>query len=96
MKVDRDARFYFANLCVDIGRCVKAAEDGNETRYQESLELAYHTLDYLRDVNRPEAYEEGQLLLRGLALARADAALPAFRDSLNALIALSLPVSVRV
>lgn len=67
----RDARFYFANLGADVARCLRAAEDGNEKRYADSLDRAYHTLNYLR--NHPEAHEEGLLLLRGLAFAKGDA-----------------------
>jgi len=66
----RDATFYFANLGADVTRCVTAAKGGDESRYQESLERAYHTVDYIRTVRRPEAYEEALLLLRGLDLAR--------------------------
>jgi len=84
----RDATFYFANLGADVSRCVSAARAGNEARYQDSLARAYRTLDALHQTHRPEAYEEGLLLLRGLALARATpATLDSFQYSLNALIA---------
>ena len=69
----RDARFYFANLGADVARCLRAAEDGNEKRYADSLDRAYGTLNYLR--NRPEAREEGLLLLRGLAFVKNDSVL---------------------
>lgn len=66
----RDAAFYFANLGADVSRCIRAAKEGNETRYEDSLSRAYRTLEELHKTNRPEAYEEGLLMLRGLAFAR--------------------------
>lgn len=66
----RDAVFYFANLGADVFRCIRAARDSNEGRYIESLARAHRTLEYLREAKRPEAYEEGLLMLRGLELAR--------------------------
>ena len=83
----RDATFYFANLGADVSRCVSAAQQGNETRYQDSLARAERTLAELQKTNRPEAYEEGLLMLRGLELARATPdALVAFQSGLNSLI----------
>lgn len=81
-----DARFYFANLGADVARCIAAAEIDDETRYQDSLDRAYHTLTYLRTANRPEAYEEGMLLLRGLEKSRFAKTLPAFKKHTNSLI----------
>ena len=82
----RDAKFYFANLGADVSRCLRAADDGNEDRYNDSLDRAYHTLDYLR--NRPEVHEEGLLLLRGLAFAKdSKNSRNSFRNSLNKYIA---------
>jgi hypothetical protein len=82
-----DAAFYFANLGADVTRCVSAAKQGDESRYQESLERAYHTADYIRALRRPEAHEEALLLLRGLAFARTSpTTLAAFQTSLDALI----------
>lgn len=66
----RDAAFYFANLGADVSRCIQAAKQGNESRYEDSLSRAYRTLGELRKSARPEAYEEGLLMLRGLAFAR--------------------------
>lgn len=87
MKQNRDAVFYFANLGADVSRCVSAVQQGNEARYQDSLARAYRTLDALRQTNRPEAYEEGLLLLRGLAFARATPnTLTSFQSALNSLI----------
>lgn len=87
MKQNRDAVFYFANLGADVSRCVSAAQQRDEARYQDSLSRAYRTLDAFHQTNRPEAYEEGLLLLRGLALARATpATLLSFQSSLNSLI----------
>ena len=83
----RDAAFYFANLGADVSRCVRAAKEGNEVRYEDSLARAYRTLEELHKTSRPEAYEEGLLMLRGLALARkAPETLATFQRSLDSLI----------
>lgn len=83
----RDATFYFANLGADVARCVRAMEQNNETQYQSSLDRAYHTASYLRAAERPEAYEEALLMLRGLALARKKPeTLSSFRSALDSLI----------
>lgn len=66
-----DAAFYFANLGADVTRCVSAIKRGDDARYDDSLSRAYRTLEELHAAARPEAYEEGLLMLRGLALARA-------------------------
>lgn len=87
----RTAAFYFANLGADVSRCVNAAKQGNEDRYKDSLARAYRTLEELRKVARPEAYEEGLLMLRGLALARsAPETLTSFQKSLDSLISVFL------
>ena len=84
----RDAAFYFANLGADVSRCITAAKQGNEAQYEDSLARAYRTLEELRKTRRPEAYEEGLLMLRGLALARgAPETLASFQSSLDSLIA---------
>ena len=84
----RDAAFYFANLGADVSRCITAAKQGNEARYDDSLARAYRTLAELRKAKRPEAYEEGLLMLRGLALARAAPdTLASFQTALDPLIA---------
>ena len=80
----RDAAFYFANLGADISRCVSAAQVNDNESYDDSIDAAYHTLAHITD--RPEAYEEGLLLLRALEYARRDHALPIFSKNLNALI----------
>jgi hypothetical protein len=83
----RDAAFYFANLGADVSRCVNAAKQGNETHYTDSLSRAYRTLEELHKTARPEAYEEGLLMLRGLALARSTPeTLASFQSSLDSLI----------
>ena len=83
----RDAAFYFANLGADVSRCITAAKQENEVRYKDSLSRAYRTLEELHKTARPEAYEEGLLMLRGLALARATPeALTSFQFSLDSLI----------
>lgn len=82
-----DAAFYFANLGADVSRCVSAAKQGNDARYGDSLSRAYRTLEELHKAARPEAYEEGLLMLRGLALARATPeTLVSFQSSLDSLI----------
>ncbi len=82
-----DAAFYFANLGADVTRCVSAAKQGNDARYHDSLSRAYRTLEELHKAARPEAYEEGLLMLRGLALARGTPAnLASFQSSLDSLI----------
>ncbi len=87
-----DAKFYFANLGADVARCVKAAEADDETRYQDSLVRAQKTLALLREANRPEAYEEGLLLLSGLEYAREDGTLESFRSNVNDLTASFSPL----
>lgn len=83
----RDAAFYFANLGADVSRCITAAKQGNEAQYEDSLARAYRTLEELRKTRRPEAYEEGLLMLRGLALARTTPeTLSSFQSSLNSLV----------
>ena len=86
-----NAQFYFANLGADVARCISAAERGDEKRYQDSLERAYETLALVRAAHRPEAYEEGQLMLRGLEYARADNKLSEFSTNINALVASYAP-----
>lgn len=81
-----DARFYFASLGADAMRCIAAAKAGDEARYQDSLDRAYQTLSYLRTAGRPEAYEEGLLLLRAVELSREGNILASVNDHLNSLI----------
>jgi hypothetical protein len=82
-----DAGFYFANLGADVSRCINAVKQGNETLYDDSLARAYRTLEDLHKTARPEAYEEGLLMLRGLALSRATPeTLSSFQISLDSLI----------
>jgi len=82
-----DAKFYFANLGADVTRCVSALQSGNIARYEDSLARARKTLSHLREADRPEAYEEGLLLLSGLEYARQDNKLESFRSNVNALTA---------
>lgn len=84
---DRDASFYFMNLASDVARCASAAERYDEKRYKNSLARARKTLTYLRHASRPEAYEEGVLMLRGLELAKESGTLPALIKQLNHLLA---------
>ena len=82
----KDARFFFANLGADVARCASAAQEGDEKRYQASLERAHRTLGLLRAAHRPEAYEEGLLLLRALHYAREGKTLAHFISDLNRVI----------
>ena len=83
----RGAVFYFANLGADVSRCINAVKQGNEVRYGDSLSRAYRTLEELHKTARPEAYEEGLLMLRGLVLARTTPeTLASFQTSLDSLI----------
>jgi hypothetical protein len=66
----KDARFYFANLAVDVGRCVSALQKGDSAHYETHLAEAYKTLKFLRNTKNAAAYEEGELLIRGLDYAR--------------------------
>lgn len=66
----RDAAFYFANLGADVARGARAARRGDGARYDDALSRAYRTLAKLRTTSRHEAYEEGLLMIRGLALSR--------------------------
>lgn len=85
--MEKDAKFYFANLGADVTRCIKAAKSRDEQRYKDSLARAHKTLDHLRELHRPEAYEEGLLLLRALQYAREDKTLSRFKSDLDRLIA---------
>ena len=87
-----DARFYFANLGADVARCVAALQAGNIARYEDSLARSQKTLALLREVKRPEAYEEGLLLLSGLEYARQDGNLESFQSNVNALTASFSPL----
>ena len=88
----RNATFYFANLGADVSRCITAAREGNESRYRDSLARAHRTLTELHKTSRPEAYEEGLLMLRGLEFARATPeSLATFQSSLNFLISTFSP-----
>jgi len=74
----KDARFYFANLGADIERCMSALGASNEERYDSALARARTTLAHLRYAGRPEAYEEGLLLVSALRLAKEDQSLERF------------------
>ena len=87
-----DAKFYFANLGADVTRCVSALQSGNIARYEDSLARARKTLSHLRAAKRPEAYEEGLLLLSGLEYAREDDQLESFQSNVNALTASFSPL----
>lgn len=80
------AGFYFANLGADVLRSALAAENSREAEYELSLERVYRTLRLIEKENRPEAFEEGLLLLRGLEYAREAGALAEFRENVNELI----------
>lgn len=82
-RASNGARFYFANLCVDVGRCASALQKGDTARYETHLTEAYKTLAFLRNAESPAAYEEGELLIRGLAYAQGDNNLSTFRSALD-------------
>lgn len=84
---DKSVNFYFANLGADVIRCIKAAKDNNNLRYESSLARAYQTLQYIRKTKHYTSYEEGLLLLRGLVLARADGRLTSYESRVNTTIA---------
>lgn len=84
--MEHNAQFYFANLGADIARCISAAEQKKDERYASSLRRAYKTLRLLRTAGRPEAYEEGLLLLRALEYAKVSSTLDTFSDNLSRLI----------
>jgi len=88
----RDARFYFANLGADVARCVSAALENNDDKFDDSLRHARRTLAFLRKANRPEAYEEGLLLVRALIHARERDTLESFNVQLHSLIAQYSPM----
>ncbi len=85
MKENR-AAFYFANLGADVMRCALAVESKKEKEYQSSLERAHRTLRHIEEERRPEALEEGLLLLRALEYACQSHTLLEFRASVNAII----------
>lgn len=83
----RSAAFYFANLGADVARGASAARRGDDARYDDALSRAYRTLAELRKTSRHEAYEEGLLMIRGLALSRgAPDMLAHFQVSLDSII----------
>jgi hypothetical protein len=55
----------------------------DEERYRNSLARARRTLLAMRANNRPEAHEEGLLLVRGLQLAKMAGNLKDFEQALN-------------
>jgi|CXWL01.1.fsa_nt_gi hypothetical protein len=75
-----NAAFHFGNLCADALRCARALENGDTARYKNSLIRARKTLSFLRTMQRPEAYEEGLLLMRALDFARESGAESISRD----------------
>ncbi|MBI4093901.1 hypothetical protein HY417_02970 [Candidatus Kaiserbacteria bacterium] len=80
------AAFYFANLGADVMRCALAAQSKNDKEYLASLDRAFRTLHLLAKEQRPEALEEGLLLLRALEHARTMGTLRTFIDQVNLVI----------
>ena len=76
----KDARFYFANLGVDVGRLVSAVMKSNDENYSIALELTHQTLSYLRDEDDSVLYEKGLQLIRDFEQARKDNRLSEFND----------------
>lgn len=89
----KDARFYFANLGVDVGRLVSATMKNNDENYNIALELTHRTLSYLRDENDSVMYQKGLQLIRDFEQAREDNRLSEFNDQLNELIAEYSPLA---
>lgn len=89
----KDARFYFANLSVDVGRRVSAELKGDKEMGEISLEMTHRTLAYLKDANDPVMYERGLQLIRDFEQAREDNKLSEFNDNLNELIAEYSPLA---
>ncbi|MBI5469909.1 hypothetical protein HY968_01110 [Candidatus Kaiserbacteria bacterium] len=89
----KDARFYFANFGVDVGRMVSAVEKGDREAYALCVEMMHRTLAYLRNAGDPIMYEKGLQLLRDFEHAREDNALGKFSDDLNDLIAEYSPLA---
>ncbi|MDO8522478.1 MAG: hypothetical protein Q7S08_04330 [bacterium] len=83
----KDARYYFANLGADVMRCILASESQDNQRYESSLVRARKTLGAMRSTHRPEAYEEGLLLMRAMEYARVSGHTQKLKDNLNSLIA---------
>ena len=79
----RNATFYFLNLVSDMMRSADTASDNNSERLQESLKRARSTLAHLRNVRRPEAYEEGLMLYRGFKHAHEQGNLEAYKNNLS-------------
>ena len=77
----RDAHFYVANLGADVARCINALEKNSNARYEQSLARARKTLRHMRHLDRPEAYEEGLLLVAGLRIAKSDGTVAALKKN---------------
>lgn len=84
--IEKDAKFYFANLGADVARCIAAAQNDDDERYKTSLTRARSTLQHLRKLHAYTAYEEGLLLLRGLSFAKARGKLKQLSNMLNTMI----------
>ncbi|HEY4517378.1 MAG TPA: hypothetical protein VJI74_00625 [Candidatus Paceibacterota bacterium] len=76
----------FGNLAADVVRSISALDHGNLNQYQDSLGRAYQTLTALRATKNTGAYEEGQLMIRGLLHAKARGTLAQFRHNLNRIV----------
>ncbi len=87
--IDPSAALQFGNLAADVMRSVSALDHGNLALYHDSLTRSYQTLAVLRKAGNRSAYEEGLLMLRGLAHAKARGTLATFRKHLNRLLASS-------
>lgn len=83
----KDARFYFANLVVDVGRRVSTELKGDKEMGELLLEMTHRTLVYLRNADDPSTYEKGLQLIRDFEQAREDNKLSKFNDQLNDLLA---------
>jgi len=79
----KNAQFYFANLGADVMRCISAAQNKDDKKYDDSLARAGKTLSLLHKTGRSEAYEEGILMIRALEYAKNRGTLNEFLLNIN-------------
>ena len=83
---DRNAQFYFRNLGADVMRCARAAQAGDEKRYDDSFVLAQR---HLRICGRcaVRKHMKKDSSFSALFYARKDGTLDVFSQRLNSIIA---------
>ena len=84
--IDPVAALQFGNLAADLMPCISLLDHGNLHQYRVSPGRAYQALSLLRTSKNIGAYEEGQLMLRGLLHAKARGTLAQFKKNLNKMI----------